>query len=116
MTIELVVGVVGLIASLLTAGRLIFGLEADVRAHARLSDETRGAMKALEAIASEGKAAHERLTERVSGIAAIVAEKASVESVDGLREAVDTLRRDLGATLVRIENKIDENARHSRDK
>lgn len=108
MTIELVVAIVSLCATLLAAGRVFFVTEANVNNITRTLDDLKGRVLAHDAIAVEGRGAHGRLEERVQHLAERVDEKASAESVRAIAEAVATMRTDLTKHLERIESKLDE--------
>ncbi len=108
LTLELVVALVSLAATLLAAGRVFFVTERDVlhlqREMGRLGERVTG----HDAIAVEGKGAHGRLEERVNGLSRTIDEKASAESVEHMAHEIATLRTDIMKYLERIEKKLDE--------
>jgi len=85
---------VSLATSLLIAGRVIFSTEAKVQSLEKSSAAHDTSLSALSLVSSEGKATHAALVERVNSLNISMENKASVESVSAVREAVESLRRE----------------------
>lgn len=111
VTIELVVAVVSLLATLAAAGRVFFVTENDVKHLSRTVANLEGRVLAHDQIAVEGRGQHYTLVERVQHISERIDEKASNEVVEGVIRAMDQLRSDLTKQLERIEKKLDDGAK-----
>lgn len=114
LTLEDVVAYVSLGASLLLAGRVLFSTEAGIKACEKSQNQHESQLAALLSSASDTKAAHAALVERVNSMNASMESKASIESVAAVREAVESLRREQEAAnrsviqhLERIESKVE---------
>jgi len=132
MTIELVLGMIGIAGAILTAGRVIFSTESDVKgavksiealqskclpievSSSRIDflghavEELKGKAQAMDAIANEGKTAHFRLAERVEALAEVVATKATAESVVNIKESVDRLSQDIRSGFAKLNERLDQ--------
>lgn len=122
ITLEMALALLALATGVLTAGRVVFRTEVKVEAAEKgladldkkvdkMHENHAGKIAAHDAIASEGKAAHMALLERVTAQGAVLAEKASVESVQSVAASVDHLRREIVSHLDRIEKKLDARSR-----
>ena len=103
LIVSLVVSLLALVSSLLLAGRVFFRTEAKTEELTRMSAGHDGKIAALDAIASEGKSAHGILAAKHEGLAATVAQKASVESVVSIRESQEAFRREMQAGFQRVD-------------
>lgn len=114
VTLEEVVAYVSLGSSALLAGRLLFSTESGVKNCEKVQSQHDSQLAALLSSASDTKAAHAALVERVNSMNASMEGKASIESVSAVRDAVESLRREQEAAnrsviqhLERIESKVD---------
>ena len=117
VTLEDVVAYVSLGTSVLIAGRVLFSTEAGVKGCEKTAAQHESQLAALLSSASDTKAAHAALVERVNSMNASMESKASVESVSAVREAVESLRREQEVAnrsviqhLERIEAKVERRA------
>jgi hypothetical protein len=85
---------VSLATSLLLAGRVIFSTESKVQSLEKTSASHDSALSSLTMTSSESKAGHAALVERVNSLNISMENKASIESVSAVREAVESLRRE----------------------
>lgn len=119
VTINDIVSYVSIIASLLIAGRVIFSTESGLKAVEKVASTHDAQITTLLSSASDSRAAHAALVERVNSINATMESKASVESVAAVREAVEkaveNLRREQEVAnravilhLQRIEAKVEK--------
>lgn len=113
-SLEDVLAYVSLGASLLLAGRVLFSTEAGIKSCEKAQSQHESQLAALLSSASDTKAAHAALVERVNSMNASMESKASIESVSAVREAVESLRREQEAAnrsviqhLERIESKVE---------
>lgn len=114
-TLTDVLSVVSIGGTLLVAGRVVFSTEAAVKALENSNNKHDNQLNSLIMSAGENKAAHAALVERVNSLNMTMEQKASIESVAAVREAVESLRREQDAAnksviqhLERIENKIEK--------
>ena len=110
-----VLSVVSIGGTLLVAGRVVFSTEAAVKALENNGSKHDTQLNALIMSAGETKASHAALVERVNSLNIAMENKASIESVAAVREAVESLRREQEVAnrsviqhLERIENKIEK--------
>lgn len=103
--------------TILLAGRVVFSTESAVKALEKTTTSHDTQLHNMLASASENKAAHAALVERVNSLNISMESKASIESVSSVREAVESLRREQEIAnrsviqhLERIEAKFDRKA------
>lgn len=112
-TLTDVLSVVSIGGTLLVAGRVVFSTEAAVRQLESTNNKHDTQLNTLIMSSGETKAGHAALVERVNSLNITMENKASIESVAAVREAVESLRREQEVAnrsviqhLERIENKI----------
>lgn len=108
MSLELVTGIVGLAAAVLTAGRVVFVLEERVA-------DLRARIKECESIGREfngpARNAHTELVGRVSVLERDTAKLATIERVDALGQRMDAGISEIKAILARIEREMDHDGK-----
>jgi predicted RNase H-like nuclease (RuvC/YqgF family) len=115
MTLETVLGLIGIIGAALTAGRVVFSTERNVAHLEKQLESLSGKSQALDALVNESRNVNVGLAARQESLAEVVAQKASAESVVSLRELIEVKHRDTHEQLGRIERLVADLARVDRE-
>ena len=117
ISLDTLLSILSIGGTLLVAGRVVFSTEANVKALEKTITTHDTQLQAMLTSMSENKAALAALVERVNSLNIAMENKASIESVSAVREAVESLRREQEIAnrsviqhLERIELKVEKRA------